>query len=147
MPRHQRDPWELAQDSIPPWRAEIVRRATHLGHPPQRDARWAMYAIQRFLEILSQDPICRQIASVGITGALSNGIWLEQVELACILIEPIARHQTGPIAQELTVILARVEHECAVPIVLVLLAASEIVTGKESTRWLGLHADYLAIWP
>jgi hypothetical protein len=75
MPHRQpeRDPWELADDQFATWRAVIAERADDLGQVIDREARWALFALQSTLQLIAATPDHAAFRWMILHGALANG--------------------------------------------------------------------------
>lgn len=147
MQHRRRDPWELDGDQIPPWRLQIEERAQEFPDALTRPARWALFALQRFMAEMYWPTIGQDVREIGIYGSLANGIWVWQVDVAAVVRAGAAEDAADRLLTEMERAAAIVIRQCAVPIAPVVVTAEMTDPERESAQWAAIRLDYVVIWP
>lgn len=145
---HTPDPWELSGDALPGWRASVEDRALSVGNVIDRNARWALFAVQELVVEIHWSPFSPVLSQIALCGSLTNGVMLDGVNLALILRGGTSQAQRHSAWDQVAAVFKRAEQRYGLDITGLLLTEEELVDPTRwPQRWQSLMYDALVIWP
>ena len=146
--RSQRDPWELEDDTPPPWRATIETRAAAIHQPLTSEARWSLFALQSLLADLRSIPEYSFIRTIVLYGPLANGVAHDPLSLMAVLYEttPASAHAT--IWEQLGERFKVVERTFALRVDCLITTEGELSnSATQPPHYATIEHDYVVVWP
>ncbi len=147
-PQHSHDPWELDDDTPPPWRLTIEDRARLLGHKVSANARWAIFALQALLDEVRAIPQSSFIRYIALYGPLANGVESEAISLCAILIGTTPAPIYAELGAQLTDLLSGAQRTYALKIDCLMVMEHDIARpDRRPPEFTAIEHDHVVVWP